>query len=86
MAEMMRQLEQVYDLVIVDAPPVLGMVDAMLAASCCSATLLVGRLDYVHRAELAQAIGTLNKLKVIGVVGNGDPDKSLSTNAVYREA
>jgi polysaccharide biosynthesis transport protein len=86
MAEMMRQLEQVYDLVIVDAPPVLGMVDAMLAASCCSATLLVGRLDYVHRAELAQAIGTLNKLKVIGVVGNGDPDKSLSTSAVYREA
>jgi polysaccharide biosynthesis transport protein len=86
MAEMMRQLEEVYDLVIVDAPPVLGIVDAMLAASCCSATLLVGRLDYVHRSELTQAISSLSKLKVIGVVANGDPDKSLSTNAVYREA
>jgi len=33
MRELMAAFEQTYDLILVDAPPVLGMVDAILTAS-----------------------------------------------------
>ncbi|MCY7321985.1 MAG: polysaccharide biosynthesis tyrosine autokinase, partial [Phormidesmis sp. CAN_BIN36] len=71
MKEVIAAFEQTYDLVIVDAPPALGMVDAMLTASCCSGVLLVGRINQVSRSKLAQAMEMLNQLNLIGVVANG---------------
>ncbi|MBD2101750.1 polysaccharide biosynthesis tyrosine autokinase [Leptolyngbya sp. FACHB-261] len=71
MTELMASLEEMYDLVILDAPPVLGMVDAILAAKCCKGTILVGRVGQVTRTELTQTITTLSKLNVIGIVANG---------------
>ncbi|MBF2029644.1 MAG: polysaccharide biosynthesis tyrosine autokinase, partial [Oscillatoriales cyanobacterium C42_A2020_001] len=56
MREVIARFEQSYDLVLLDAPPVLGMVDAMLAASCSSGVLMVGRIDRVTRSDLSQAI------------------------------
>lgn len=71
MKEVIAAFEQTYDLVIVDAPPALGMVDAMLTASCCSGVLLVGRINQVSRSKLTQAMEMLNQLNLIGVVANG---------------
>jgi polysaccharide biosynthesis transport protein len=71
MQEAMAIFEQHYDLVLIDAPPVLGMVDAMLAASRCKGVLMVGRIDRVTHSEFTQALKMLNKLNVIGVVANG---------------
>lgn len=71
MGDLMQAFEQAYDLIIVDAPPVLGIVDAMLVASFCSSMVLVGRIGHVTRAELAQATALLGKLNVIGVIANG---------------
>lgn len=69
--DVMATFEQTYDLVLLDAPPVLGMVDTMLVAACCSGAVMVGRLDRVTRSELTQATTMLNQLNVIGVVANG---------------
>jgi polysaccharide biosynthesis transport protein len=82
MREMMQQLEASYDLVIVDAPPVMGMVDSLLEASCSSGTLLVGRLGHVTKSELTQTIAALSKVNVIGVVANGD-QALISSNRHY---
>jgi polysaccharide biosynthesis transport protein len=71
MQALISQFEQHYDLILIDAPPVLGMVDAVLASACADGTLLVGRLDQVTRAELSQAMSVLKPLNVIGVVANG---------------
>ncbi|XWK86842.1 MAG: polysaccharide biosynthesis tyrosine autokinase [Phormidium sp.] len=71
MRELMAKFEQSYDLVLLDAPPVLGIVDAILAASFCSGVVLVGRIGRVTRTELTQATNMLHKLNVIGVVANG---------------
>ena len=71
MKEVMATFEQTYDLVIVDAPPALGMVDAMLTASCCSGVLLVGRINQVSRSKLTRSMEMLNQLNLIGVVANG---------------
>ncbi len=70
MRELMEKFEDTYDLILVDAPPVLGMVDAILAASFCSGVLLVSRMGKVTRTELTQATAMLSKLNTIGVVAN----------------
>ncbi|MFB2938184.1 GumC family protein [Aerosakkonemataceae cyanobacterium BLCC-F154] len=71
MRELMANFEQTYDLVLLDAPPVLGIVDSILTASFCNGVVLVGRIGRVTRSELNQATNMLNKLNVIGVVANG---------------
>ena len=71
MSELMAFFEQSYDLVVVDAPPVLGIVDAMLAASFCDGVVLVERIGQVTRTDLIQTTAMLNKHRVIGVVANG---------------
>lgn len=78
MGELMTVFEQQYDLVLLDAPPVLGIVDTILAASFCGGVLLVGRIGQVTRTELTQATTTLSKLNIIGVIANGATDSVMS--------
>ncbi len=71
MREVMATFEQNYDLVLLDAPPVLGMVDSMLVGACCNGVIIVGRIERVTRSELTQTTQMLSQLNVIGVVANG---------------
>jgi polysaccharide biosynthesis transport protein len=80
MQEVLTMFEDSYDLVLLDAPPVLGIVDAIMAASFTSGVIMVGRIGRVTRTELNQAIAMLDKLNVIGVVANG------AQNPVYSYA
>lgn len=70
MKELMAAFEQSYDLIVLDAPPVLGMVDAILTASFCTGVVLVSRINQVKKSELTQATAMLSKLNVIGVVAS----------------
>jgi capsular exopolysaccharide synthesis family protein len=83
MRELMSAFEETYDLILMDAPPVLGMVDAILAASFCSGVVLVSRMGQVTKTELAQATTMLSKLNVIGVVANGVNGVATSTYVPY---
>jgi len=83
MRELMSAFEETYDLILMDAPPVLGMVDAILAASFCSGVVLVSRMGQVTKTELAQATTMLSKLNVIGVVANGVNGAATSTYVPY---
>jgi polysaccharide biosynthesis transport protein len=71
MGQLMAAFEQNYDLVILDAPPVLGLVDAILTASFCAGVVLVADVGRVTRTEITQATSMLSKLNLIGVVANG---------------
>ncbi len=71
MGNLIAAFERTYDLVILDTPPILGLVDAIQAASFCSGVVLVGRIDQVTQTELSQAIAMLNRLNVVGVIANG---------------
>jgi len=84
MRDVMATFEESYDLVLLDAPPVLGMVDAMVLGTHTSGVLLVGRLDRVTRSELTQANTMLKNLNVVGVVANGVPRPSRSAAAYQR--
>jgi len=70
MRQLMAAFEESYDLVMLDVPPVLGVVDSILAASFCSSVVLVARIGKVTRTELIQAKAMLSQLNLIGVVAN----------------
>jgi polysaccharide biosynthesis transport protein len=69
--QLMNLLQSRYDLILIDTPPILGMVDAIQAASVCHGVVMVGRLDRVSQEELKQATTMLNQLNVLGIVANG---------------
>lgn len=78
MGELMEGFEKTYDLVLLDASPVLGMVDAIITGSSCRGVVLVARIGKVTRSDLTEARSMLSKLNIIGAVANG---VSNSTNS-----
>ena len=71
MAKLMVEFEANYDLVIVDAPPILGIVDTVTIASVCDGVVLVERIGRVHRQDLIQAAAVIDRIQPIGVIANG---------------
>jgi polysaccharide biosynthesis transport protein len=78
MKEVITAFQDSYDLIIVDSPPVLGLVDAIPVGLGCDGVVLVGRMDKITRTELKNAVDILKKLNLIGLVANGvsQPKKS----------
>ncbi|MDH6058445.1 GumC family protein [Umezakia ovalisporum] len=70
MQELIKFFDQTYDLVIIDAPPILDSVDAGILASLCQGIVMVGRMGYVTPKELTQAIAILSKLNLVGIIAN----------------
>jgi capsular exopolysaccharide synthesis family protein len=71
MVQLIAAFEENYDLVLIDAPSVLGLVDAMLTASSCRSVIMMASIGKVTRTQLNQATAMLSKLNLIGVVANG---------------
>ncbi|MEH2289218.1 GumC family protein [Nostoc sp.] len=70
MKELIEVFEQSYDLVLIDAPSILGTVDARIVASFCNGIVMVERMGKVTRTELTQATEILSKLNLIGIIAN----------------
>jgi succinoglycan biosynthesis transport protein ExoP len=70
MKELIELFEQSYDLVLIDAPPILGTVDARIVASFCNGIVMVERMGKVTRTELTQATEILSNLNLIGIIAN----------------
>lgn len=84
MQQLMATFEQNYDLVLIDATPVLGLVDAMLTASSCRGVVMVASIGRVTRTQLTQATAMLSRLNLLGVVANG-VSNSTSTYVPYAQ-
>ncbi len=70
MKELLGVFEESYDLIIIDAPPLLHNVDARILATLCNAIVLVARMGKVTRAEVIQATEILEKLNLVGIIAN----------------
>ncbi|MBD2344849.1 GumC family protein [Anabaena subtropica] len=68
--ELIELFEETYDLVLIDAPPILGTVDARIVASYCNGIMMVGRIGWVTQTELTQAVEILNSLNLVGIIAN----------------
>lgn len=80
--EYLAEAEEKYDLVIIDTPPILGLVDALEIASVSQSTVIVGRIHQITQDEIITAVGLLSRLNVIGLIANGDR-KIQGTQAKY---
>lgn len=80
MAELLDQLSQRYDLVLVDAPPLLATPDAAVLAGRAGGTLLVVRIGRTRRAQLRRATAALRSAdaRVLGTVLNMVPSRGLT--------
>ena len=78
--KLIEEHEANYDLILVDTPPAIGMVDAVKISSICDSVLLTMRLNQVKSSELFEAETLLNKLNVLGVVANDAKEYETSTN------
>ena len=72
-----NQQKQNYDLILIDTPPVLGVVDAIKIASICDSAVLMMRLDKVKVSELTEATSLLSKLNVLGIVANDSKEGTM---------
>lgn len=73
MRDLMDELNELFDVVIFDAPPVLAATDAVLLSTQTDATLVVVRSGRTRDYELESAMDALSNVgaKVIGTVLNG---------------
>ncbi|PZD71591.1 Tyrosine-protein kinase etk [Acaryochloris thomasi RCC1774] len=71
MKEVISAFQDSYDLILVDSPPVLGLVDTIPVGLGCDGVVMVGRMDKITRTELSNAVDILDKLNLIGLVANG---------------
>jgi non-specific protein-tyrosine kinase len=77
MAEVLHELEDRFDLVIIDAPPLLPVTDAAVLASLTSGALLVVRYGKTRREQVRRAVEALRAVdaNIYGVVLNMAPAK-----------
>ncbi|MFD1914502.1 tyrosine-protein kinase domain-containing protein [Halodurantibacterium flavum] len=82
-ARLVAEAREVFDVIILDSPPVLPVVDARLVARHADAILLVAGTGYATRSELLQAAGELSDAAAgarLSTVFN----RSMEGVAVYR--
>ncbi len=74
MKQLINEFHQKFDLVIYDAPPLVGLADASLLAPYTDGIVLVVRIDKTERSMVKQAVDSLktSRTNVLGVVANGD--------------
>ncbi len=82
----MTALTSAYDLVILDGPPLGGMVDARSFAATCDGTLMVVRSGSTRMRSLQKAMVELPADRLIGAVVNGAETGIDSAYTRYRQA
>ncbi len=85
MQKLIGEMEEAYDVVILDAPPVLPVADATILTRYTDSLLLVVGATKVSQHNLSKAVEQLNLVKadVIGVVLNRIPRKGPDANSAY---
>lgn len=85
MSRLLDELTDIYDMVILDSPPLLPVTDAALLSRSAGGTLLVVGVDRIHRAQLRDAIDSLTTVgaNLQGVVLNKIARRDSSAYVYY---
>lgn len=72
-SSLIETLKSAFDLIIIDAPPVMGLADAVIISAKVDGMIYVVRVGVVDRKQLQYATNSLKQIKanVIGFVLNG---------------
>lgn len=86
MHNLVQRFQDAFDLVIFDAPPLLGLADARLMAAHTDGIAMVVGLGRTDRAVLTQVLYGLkmSRARVLGVVANGVKNYTASSDSYYQ--
>ncbi|MEQ1946413.1 MAG: polysaccharide biosynthesis tyrosine autokinase [Bryobacteraceae bacterium] len=84
LTELLEDASSEYDLIILDAPPLLGFAEPLQMATAVDGVIIVARAGQTSRKAVASVLATLNRLRaqVVGVVLN-EVHKELSDSYYY---
>ena len=84
LSELLEEASLEYDLVILDAPPLLGFAEPLQMATAVDGVIVVARAGRTNRRAVASVLATLHRLraKVVGLVLN-EVHKELSDSYYY---
>jgi capsular exopolysaccharide synthesis family protein len=87
MAFLLEHLQNMYDVIIIDSPPLLPASDALLIAPLVHGVVLVVKAGYMNREMVAKAVSQLNMTgtKILGVVLNDVNIKKEGYSNYYRK-
>jgi tyrosine-protein kinase Etk/Wzc len=86
LAELIAELDQRFDLTVLDSPPVLAVTDPVIIGRAVGANLAIVRHDVTPIAEVQAMMRTLENggVRLTGVVLNGfDPRRAIGTDYSY---
>ncbi|MFV8815714.1 CpsD/CapB family tyrosine-protein kinase, partial [Aerococcus urinaeequi] len=85
MAELIGELEEMYDLVIFDTPPILAVTDARVVATRVDGVIVVVRSGIANKNEVRKTKDLLDVVNanVIGAVYNGEDANKLGYGYDY---
>jgi Mrp family chromosome partitioning ATPase len=83
MVGLLRELQQGYDVVILDAPPLLPVTDAAVLSRICDGAVLVVRHGSTKREQVEQTVEALRAVdaRILGTVLNMTPTKGPDSGA-----
>ncbi|NLZ48462.1 MAG: CpsD/CapB family tyrosine-protein kinase [Clostridiales bacterium] len=78
MKHLLGELTKAYDMVLIDAPPVIAVTDAQILSTIAEGTLIVSSYGTTEKIGLVKTKELLDKVgaKILGVVLNKVPEKS----------
>jgi receptor protein-tyrosine kinase len=84
-SDLLHTLEETYDMVLVDAPPLLPVADAAVLSTITDGSLLVTRHGKTTRDQLREAIGRIDHVhgRLFGIVMNMIPRRSARSYYYY---
>ena len=85
MSRTVRELENMFDYVILDAPPLLPVTDAAVLSTITGGVVVVVGCDIVHKEQLTRALSSLQSVNgnVLGLVLNRVPVKGAHAESYY---
>ncbi|MFN5513427.1 MAG: GumC family protein [Cyanobacteriota bacterium] len=86
LTQLIERWESEFDLVVVDAPPLLGITDTKLLARQADGLLVVVRMDKTNRDLVKQVANEMQiaNIPIIGVVANGASHANSKYNYYYK--
>ncbi len=85
MVALLRQLQQRFDVVLIDAPPLLPVTDAAVLTRICDGAVLVVRFGKTKREQVEQAVEALRNVdaRLLGSVLNMSPSRGPEAGGYY---
>lgn len=85
MSQLVRQLEEEWDVVLLDSPPIVAVTDASMISREIDAIAIVVKAGSTERSAVARALDTLQNVKapLIGAILNGASQQSLGGKYAY---